>query len=173
VDKTTLLAIPVPKKPNHYTWKAISNSLTWPERNTDFGYDLISWPQGFNYLPEKYVKLIQEIPVDKIIEDLKMLQMEYAISAFQERVELLQYLAKQPSMTLYEIALRFQLLGKQEAIEISRLVDFGSAVELARNTTLTQHEMENLLKNVLKKVSWRQIHFLRHKKKLQESKQRS
>lgn len=88
----------------------IDNGLTFPNRNSHLLNALYFFPQAKQPLSERACDLIQTLPIEKIIEKFHFFEMEPALDAFHERVEILQQLVKNPHRTIQEIDTRLHAL---------------------------------------------------------------
>lgn len=90
----------IPQSDGKFKIMKVDNSLSFPEKHTEYRNMLQYFENGKQPLSDKAKGIIANIPTHKIIEHLKVLNMNYAISPFMERVELLRELAQQEEITI-------------------------------------------------------------------------
>ncbi|MCK4933963.1 MAG: hypothetical protein KAR79_00090 [Simkaniaceae bacterium] len=93
----------VPKDEGKWSLVKIDNSLSFPKKNTEFRNSLKYLENSNERLSSKAKEMIKNIPIDKIVEHLTLLNMDYAIPAFIERVSVLRWHAGQEGVTIKQI----------------------------------------------------------------------
>jgi hypothetical protein len=82
--------------------KKVDNDLTFPEQNIGLSNILVTLPNAKQQLSPENRRLIVDLPLDEMFNEIQRLEMDHATWPFKERVALLQQLAKQP-LTIAEI----------------------------------------------------------------------
>ncbi len=113
-----------PKKTNSpsftvYGLKKIDNSLSFPEKNTDFFHFLMHFPHAKAPLSSSIREKILHLPLEILEKSLERFGLESSFLAFKERVYVLQELAKRPTITYYEIGLRLLLLEEDNGLTLA------------------------------------------------------
>jgi hypothetical protein len=81
----------------------IDNALSFPEQNDRLLNILALLPQSQTPLSEAAKELIQQLPVEQIVEKMHFFELEEACPAFTERCQLLKTLAQIPSLSKAQI----------------------------------------------------------------------
>ena len=103
-----------------YGIKKIDNGLSFPEKNTTFTNFLMYFDSANDPLSDRIKEKIKEIPIEEIAKKMQELELAIpAISAFVERIHVLQELAKRPGISTYEINLRFMLLSLDNGVVLA------------------------------------------------------
>lgn len=96
----------------------IDHDLSFPEANGELMNCLASLPQVNFFLSSRAQEKIKKIPLEAIRSWMHFFELEKAIEAFIERIELLQTLAA-GKFTILEIDLRLRLLGLPNGKELA------------------------------------------------------
>ncbi|MCX6989719.1 MAG: hypothetical protein NTX49_01445 [Chlamydiae bacterium] len=118
-----------------YGIKKVDNGLSFPEKNTDFTNFLMYFDSAKDPLSDRSKEKIKEIPIGDIVKKMQEMELSIpAITAFVERVRVLQELAKRNGISTYEINLRMMLLsldhgvilalGNQKISDLEKLIGF-------------------------------------------------
>jgi len=100
-----------------YGIKKVDNGLSFPEKNTDFTNFLMYFDSAKDPLSDRSKEKIKEIPIGDIVKRMQELELPIpAITAFVERVRVLQELAKRKGISTYEINLRLMLLPLDQGV---------------------------------------------------------
>ncbi|HEY5260122.1 MAG TPA: hypothetical protein VIJ46_05675 [Rhabdochlamydiaceae bacterium] len=92
----------IEQEDGHVRLMKVDNTLSFPEKNTHLLNTLSLLPNAHEKLSLRGQELVASLPVDTIVDLLEHYEMEYAVTAFLERVRVLQELA-QRDLTLREI----------------------------------------------------------------------
>ncbi len=95
-----------------YGIQKIDNSLSFPERNSEFSNALMYFPNALLPISSKIRDQIRSLPLEEIKQEIEKFRLESSIPAFEERVSILQKLIERESLTYYECSLRLSLLEK-------------------------------------------------------------
>ena len=88
----------------------IDNGLTFPEKNCHLLNALYFFPQAKRPLSSQLCETIQHLPIKKIADKIFFFELEDALNAFYERVEVLQQVVRKKTYSLREIDLRLKAL---------------------------------------------------------------
>lgn len=117
-----ILAYPKKQISNSFTvygLKKIDNSLSFPEKNTDFFHFLMHFPHATAPLCSSIREKILHLPLVLLEKSLERFDLAPSLPAFRERVHVLQELAKRPPITYYEIGLRLLLLEEVDGLSLA------------------------------------------------------
>lgn len=117
-----ILAYPKEKNPDgfiRYGLKKIDNSLSFPEKNTDFFHFLMHFPHATHPVSSSIREKIFNIPLKTLEKSLEKFHLSSTLPAFKERVHVLQELAKRPAISYYEVSLRLRLLEECNGLELA------------------------------------------------------
>lgn len=92
----------IAQEDGHVRLMKVDNTLSFPEKNTHLLNTLSLLPNVHEKLSLRAQELVASLPVDAMVELLEHYEMQYAIPAFLERIQLLQDLA-QRDLTLREV----------------------------------------------------------------------
>lgn len=92
----------IEQEDRHVRLMKVDNTLSFPEKNTHLLNTLSQLPNAHEKLSLRAQELVASLPIDAIVDLLEHYEMGYAVSAFVERVRVLQELA-QRDLTLREI----------------------------------------------------------------------
>ncbi len=102
-----------------YHLKKIDNNLSFPEKNAHLDNTLSLLPNANQTLSQELKTRIATLPMQKMIQKFHDYEMQPAIQAFEERVEVLKILANGPDISLKEIDLRLSLLKYSKELALS------------------------------------------------------
>ncbi|NGX59080.1 MAG: hypothetical protein KR126chlam3_00224 [Chlamydiae bacterium] len=111
----------------------IDNGLTFPNANSHLLNALYFFPHAKSPLSKRMCTIIENLPIEEIIEKIHLYEMDDALDAFLQRVEILQTLAKDTNYSLREIDMRLHALELPEGTKI------------ALNTELSLEELQRLI----------------------------
>ncbi|NGX37661.1 MAG: hypothetical protein K1000chlam2_00820 [Chlamydiae bacterium] len=97
----------------------IDNGLTFPEKNCHLLNALYFFPQAKRSLSPQLRETIQHLPIKKIADKILFFELGDALSAFYERVEVLQQIACKKDYSLREIDLRLRALELPQGRELA------------------------------------------------------
>ncbi|MBS0627448.1 MAG: hypothetical protein JSS09_04480 [Verrucomicrobia bacterium] len=102
-----------------YGLKKIDNSLSFPEKNTEFFHFLMHFPHARHPISSSIREKINTIPLKTLEKRLERFHLSSAFLAFKERVHVLQELAKRPTISYYEVSLRLLLLQESDGLTLA------------------------------------------------------
>lgn len=110
----------IPIREGFYGLKKCDNGLTFPEKNRTLFNSLAFLPNARHPPSEELRHKIREIPIERLIVLIEEYGMEKSLSAFLERVEVVQELNEREDLSISEINLRLRALelpsGKKLAL---------------------------------------------------------
>lgn len=115
-----------------YGLKKIDNGLSFAEKNGGLYSVLQYLPNAENPLSKEVIEKIRYIPMEQILEKMDSYQLGNTKAAFIERVCVVQQLAEREGITIEEIYVRLNLLGR----------DDGKALALS---SFSLSELKNIL----------------------------
>lgn len=86
----------------------LDNGLTFPDKNSDLFNALYLLPQAKRPLSKQAIERIQTLPFSALAMQFTVFEMEDALEAFLERVELLKALTSEKTYTLQEIDIQLR-----------------------------------------------------------------
>lgn len=97
----------------------IDNGLTFPDQNSHLLNALYFFPQAKKPLSERACKLIQNLPVEKMLEKITFFEMKQTLDAFSQRILVLQQLCRNKAYTIREIDARLRALELPQGEQIA------------------------------------------------------
>lgn len=98
---------------DHYIIKKIDNSFSFPTRNGEFANFLIFLHNAQQPLSPTILSLIENIPLEVLVQELKKIGMPDRVHALRERIRKIQMLAKRPYITAEGLHKGMQSLQKE------------------------------------------------------------
>ncbi|MDN3507199.1 MAG: hypothetical protein P0S96_08220 [Simkaniaceae bacterium] len=109
-----------------FTLLKIDNGLTFPDKNAQLLNALYYFPHAKLPLSERLRSLIANLPADEICKLIQLYELDEAIDAFLERIEVIQKLAQNPNITFRDVDVRLHALSHPEGTKLALNPDLTS-----------------------------------------------